>query len=190
MTDDTFDTHVFSDGSCTGNGKPNAKAGFALIFTKGAYTGEVIYGRIYGESSVTPPASNIRGEGFAILTILQLLNARTAWTRALIHTDSEFWINMLTIYMPKWAPTKFDKKKNPDLSKELWKEWQAIGDRVHLKFVRAHLPLSKVTDEYCYQHNKMVDLYAKKSLELDEGETINIKLLSPTYSVATTIIQE
>ena len=76
---------VFTDGSASPNPGPG---GFAVI---DAETGEPV---ILGRSSLT---TNIIMEGEAIFA------AMSEFAGVEIHTDSEFWINVLTKWAPSWA---------------------------------------------------------------------------------------
>lgn len=177
LFDADVDTHIFSDGSCEGNGKKNASGGFSLLFTRGTYCGFGYYGRlsntrIDSDNLIAP--SNIRAEGIAILTILKKLRKKDKWCIAKIYTDSEFWIKMILEYMPKWSSEKFKTKKNPDLSSAIWKEWCQVPSekKIHLQFVRAHRDehiLKDPYDKYCCHFNNLADIWAKESLNLEEG---------------------
>ncbi len=106
-----------------------------------------------GEPSGTE-TTNIRMEGFAIIAALKDANGR----ECVIHTDSEFWINVITKWSIAWEAKGWKKKggdiKNLDIVKEvcgLYKQSKA-----KLVWVRAH------NDD---PGNEMADEYANKARE-------------------------
>jgi ribonuclease HI len=85
-----------TDGSC----EPNPGAGgFAVIKNL-----EVCF------LGTEPQSTNIRMEGLAIIAALK----DAAGEPCAIHTDSEFWINVITKWAPGWE-TKGWKKKNGEI---------------------------------------------------------------------------
>jgi uracil-DNA glycosylase len=168
LIDDPAIIQVFTDGSCKNNGKKNAVGGFAAIFVGGALKGKKLMGKLKSNPS------NIRAEAFAIINVFERLKKldAAAWTSAIIYTDSEFWINMVNIYMPKWRDDKFDKQKNSDITKRLWKLWNLFTvHKLELRYVPAHNKSNwkNSYDDYelwCYKHNEEVDLLAGKALFL------------------------
>lgn len=115
-------TIYYTDGSC----EPNpGTGGFAVIKEMQMCT-------LGGEHDTT----NIRMEGFALIAALK--DAGGAPCK--IHTDSEFWINVITKWAPAWEAKGWVKKggeiKNLDIVKEvcaLYKQSQAT-----LVWVRGH----------------------------------------------------
>jgi ribonuclease HI len=93
-----------TDGSCSPNPGPG---GFAVIKNMQA-------ARVGHEKDST----NIRMEGRALIEALKDANGQ----ECLIHTDSEFWINVITKWSLGWESSGWKKKggeiKNLDLVKE------------------------------------------------------------------------
>ncbi len=161
VTTDPSIIQVFTDGSCQNNGKESAMAGFAAIFVGGVLKGKRLRGK------VSKDASNIRAEGKAIICALDRLKKtdEKLWEKAEIYTDSEFWINMITKFMPKWNEAKFNKQKNSDMTKKIWQLWNSLTGRVKIIWVPAHnkLDWKNSTSEYerwCFKHNEAVDKLA------------------------------
>lgn len=150
---------VFTDGSCRDNGKEESIAGFAAIFVGGILKGKRLRGKLVKN------ASNIRAEGKAIICVLERLQKieKESWDRAEIFTDSEFWVNMLTKYMLNWDEAKFNKQKNPDITKKIWSLWNLFPNHeLKITWVPAHNKLNweHSTNEYekwCYHNNHAVD---------------------------------
>lgn len=95
----------YTDGSC----EPNpGTGGFAVIRDKKPHI-------LGGEHDST----NIRMEGFAIIAALKDASGAVC----VIHTDSEFWINVITKWGPGWEKNGWKKKsgeiKNLDIVKEI-----------------------------------------------------------------------
>ena len=96
----------FTDGAAKGN-----------QFAKLTYCGWGVWNSTIkeGYSGVLDSnSSNIQAEGTAILHALTHAN-----NGDIIYTDSEFWINMITTFMPKWYEEGLDewKEKNNFVSK-------------------------------------------------------------------------
>lgn len=121
-------THVvYTDGSASGNGKGAiARGGYAAYFIAGPLKSLALTGRFgpvhstSGDEIIFP--SNIRGEGLAIIHALEHVEKCRAPPVVEVVTDSEFWINMVGKFIPKWVSTSspFADHKNPDLVARLW----------------------------------------------------------------------
>ena len=114
---------VFTDGSASPNPGPG---GFAVI---DAETGEPV---ALGRSEET---TNLRMEGEAMAAAMEM------FPEVEIHSDSEFWINVLTKWAPDWYEHDWVKKsgpiKNLDLVKKLY--WLYRINKVKLVWVRGHV---------------------------------------------------
>ncbi|HVQ44717.1 MAG TPA: ribonuclease H [Candidatus Saccharimonadia bacterium] len=112
----------YTDGSC----EPNPGAGgFAVIRSMKPH--------VLGSE---PVSTNIRMEGRALIAAL----ADADGTPCLIHTDSEFWINVITKWSLNWERNGWKKKggdiKNLDLVREVCELYRASQAR--LIWVRGH----------------------------------------------------
>jgi ribonuclease HI len=98
----------YTDGSASPNPGPG---GYAVI----KHGKPVVLGSEPGGHETT----NIRMEGFAIIAALKNANG----AECLIHTDSEFWINVITKWSLGWEKNGWKKKggeiKNLDIVKEI-----------------------------------------------------------------------
>ena len=71
-----------------------------------------------------------------------------------IHTDSEFWINVLTKWAPSWVKNGWKKKsgpiKNLELVKKLYEAYTDGNKKVKLVWVRGHVgtALNEKADEW------------------------------------------
>ena len=113
----------YTDGSCSPNPGPG---GFAVIENKKPIA-------LGSEKDST----NIRMEGEALIAAMKLSNGRECE----IHTDSEFWINVLTKWAPGWEAKGWKKSSKGEIQNldlvinayKLYKDSQA-----RLVWVKAH----------------------------------------------------
>lgn len=131
----------YTDGSASPNPGPG---GFAVIRD----------GKPHILGSEDGDTTNIRMEGMAIVAALK----DAAGEECSIHTDSEFWINVITKWAPGWAAKGWKKKggeiKNLDIvheAYELYGESQAT-----LVWVRGHVGT---------ELNELADVWANKARE-------------------------
>ena len=101
---------LWTDGSASPNPGPG---GFAVIEMVNGSAKPVVLGN---EKNST----NIRMEGKAMIAAIKYANGRECE----IHSDSEFWINVLTKWASGWKKNGWKRKdgelKNPELIKELY----------------------------------------------------------------------
>lgn len=129
---------LFTDGSASPNPGPG---GYAVI-----EGGKPV--ALGGEAEST----NIRMEGLALIAALDYLHGE----QAEIHTDSEFWINVITKWAPGWEQRGWTKKggeiKNLDIVKEVYAAYQ-MGQAT-LVWVRGHVG---------HEGNELADQWANKA---------------------------
>jgi ribonuclease HI len=87
--------------------------------------------------------SNIRAEGFAIMKSIEHVLAQPGPPQIEVVTDSKFWIDMITVYMPRWVHdgTPWSAKKNPDMTARCWNLMCDIQNRsgvLKLRHVYSH----------------------------------------------------
>ena len=181
-------TVIYTDGSAYPNKDiSSAKNGYSCIFTDGVLEKLAIYGS--SEKFVLHPLSNkkmcstsTRAEGTAICKALAKCNTLSydKWDEIEIVTDSKHWMDMLLIWMPNWIKNDidFDIKKVPDITKEMWKEWNELNKKGHviIRHINSHKKIESAEnsqEEYDIQNNDIADQLANKArLELDYGEYI------------------
>ena len=135
----------YTDGSASPNPGPG---GFAVIKNGVPH----ILGSEEGDTT------NIRMEGKAIIAALQDANG----DEAQIHTDSEFWINVITKWAPGWEAKGWKKKggeiKNLDIVKEVYPLYQQSN--ATLVWVRGHNghELNELADEWANKAREGVRL--------------------------------
>lgn len=109
---------LYTDGSCSPN---PGRGGYAVILD-----GEPVS---LGSEICT---TNIRMEGMAILEALRYANGE----RCEIVTDSQFWINVITKWAKSWEKNGYKGRKNVDLVKALYSEYN--NENCTLVFTRGH----------------------------------------------------
>ena len=133
---------LWTDGSAEPNPGPG---GFAVIEINSDDAKPVVLGS-------EKDSTNIRMEGKALIAAMKY--ARDEGCE--IHTDSEFWINVLTKWAPAWEARGWKKKsgpiKNLEIVKELWELYHKYP--VILKWVKGH-----AGEDY----NEMADEWANKA---------------------------
>lgn len=130
----------YTDGSCSPNPGPG---GFAVI------------------ESGLPVAlgsdknsTNIRMEAMALISAMKLADGQPCE----IHTDSEFWINVITKWAPGWEAKGWKKAsgeiKNLDLVQEAYRLYS--NSQVRLIWVRAHVGTNgnELADEWANKARK------------------------------------
>jgi len=131
---------LWTDGSANPNPGPG---GFAVI-----ENGEPV---VLGKEE---NSSNIRMEGKAMIAAIKYANGEECE----IHSDSQFWINVLTQWAEKWEANGWKKKdgeiKNPDIVRELWTLYRQ--NPVKLVWVRGHVGT---------EMNELADVWANKARE-------------------------
>lgn len=115
---------LFTDGSASPNPGPG---GYAVIENDKP----VALGSEEGDTT------NIRMEGMALIAAMR----HVAGEACEIHTDSEFWINVITKWAPGWEAKQWQKKggeiKNLDLVKEAYALYNESS--VVLLWTRGHV---------------------------------------------------
>ena len=135
---------LWTDGSASPNPGPG---GFAVIEMVNGSAKPVVLGN---EKNST----NIRMEGKAMIAAIKYANGRECE----IHSDSEFWINVLTKWAGSWKKNGWKKKtgeiKNLELVKELYELYEA--NPVKLIWVRGHVgtELNEMADEWANKARK------------------------------------
>ena len=128
-------THIYSDGSCQHNGKPNAKAGVGVYFGPSDV-------RNISEPLLEKP-SNQRAELTAILRVYQTVEKHKMGNqKIIIHTDSQYSIKCLTKYIKNWLRNGWmTASKKPVQHRDLIETLHHYGNKypkVMLRHIRAH----------------------------------------------------
>lgn len=135
---------LWTDGSANPNPGPG---GFAVIEVRDGVGKPVILGS-------ERESSNIRMEGWALVAGMK--RALTAGELCEIHTDSEFWVNVITKWMEGWEAKDWKKSrgeiKNLDIVKKLYELYDP--KMIKLVWVKGHAGT---------EFNEMADEWANKA---------------------------
>lgn len=134
---------LWTDGSANPNPGPG---GYVVILQTAKNKGRPV--RLGRKNHTT----NIEMEGSAILSAIDFADGEPCE----IHTDSQFWINVLTKWAPGWAFNGWRKKGGPIKNLELVKKlYRAYCDSdASLVWVKGHAGRAL---------NEMADRYAKRA---------------------------
>lgn len=131
----------FTDGSASPNPGPG---GYAVIED----------GQPVALGSEDGDTTNIRMEGLALVAALELVDGAPCQ----IHTDSEFWINVITKWAPGWEAKGWKKKggeiKNLDIVQKVYDLHE--NSQAQLIWVRGHVG---------NEGNELADTWANKARE-------------------------
>ncbi|KAF8607734.1 hypothetical protein BDV93DRAFT_552562 [Ceratobasidium sp. AG-I] len=126
---------VWTDGSCLGNGKPGARAAYAVYFAPNDPRNES--GRVPGQQT------NNRGELLAVIRALEIIDEDAPMLT--VYTDSKYTIQCVTDpnWLPKWiAKGGLNGSNKPAANYSMVRYLDALlncrGDRVALVHVKAH----------------------------------------------------
>jgi len=148
--------NVFTDGACSHNGRPNAKAGMGVYFSEGDPRN--VSKRIVGKQS------NNTGELSAILEVFTLLQSEIqAGKKVTIYTDSKYSINCCGAYGEKSKKKGWKNKYGYIPNHELVKRGYELCTQhknVTLKHIKAH---TGYTDELS-KGNEGADALAELSI--------------------------
>ncbi len=139
---------LWTDGSASPNPGPG---GYAVLEIVDGEAMPVALGR---ESNTT----NIRMEGLAMIAGIKYAGSEGCE----IHSDSEFWINVLTKWAPAWQANGWKKKtgtiKNLEIVQELYELYCKYP--VKLIWVRGHVgtEFNELADEWANKARKGVEL--------------------------------
>ena len=148
----------FTDGSAINNGKPNAKASYAVIFPEYPEfnAASIIPGNIH---------TNNRGEYHAIIKAFEQANIIDPSHNQLlkIYTDSMLAINSLTLWMKAWKQNNWTKQGgDPVANQDLLCILDGFLESRKVNFV--HVKAHTRDKTYEANFNRQVDIMAKNAL--------------------------
>ena len=126
--------YIYTDGSCSNNGRKNAKAGIGIYFGKKDP-------RNTSERFTNKP-TNQRAELYAIIKAITLLTQEEIKTKKIIiYTDSQYSIHCVTKWYKTWNKNqwKTKKKQNVKNKKLIQQLYQLVNKyNIHLKHIHSH----------------------------------------------------
>jgi ribonuclease HI len=151
---------VFTDGACTNNGRPGAKAGYAVWFPDAKELSES------ARVPETETQTNQRAELSGIFRAVRILDEKGYHdSDIVIYTDSEYSINCLTKWLPGWVSRNWKTSVGGDvLHKDLI---QDISSRL-AKFKShrfVHVKAHTGNEDDLSKNNDIVDRMARGTIE-------------------------
>ena len=135
---------LWTDGSANPNPGPG---GYAVIEVDGDIGRPVVLGR-------EADSTNIRMEGLAMIAAIKYAGEEGCE----IHSDSEFWINVLTKWADGWKANDWRKKSGPIKNLEIVQELHEVYHRypVKLVWVKGHdgIMFNELADEWANKARK------------------------------------
>lgn len=118
------EVHIWTDGSCKGNGQATNKGGWAAILVVGDHQKEISG----GEANTT----NNRMELMAVIEGLKALKTKSVVT---VHSDSAYFINAIQKgWLKKWMKANWiNSKKAPVENRDLWESFIALSKQKCVK---------------------------------------------------------
>lgn len=145
---------VFTDGSCTGNGKKTAQAGIGVYFPNKEFDN-------ISEKFTQEPITNQRAELYAIYEALKTITNNSTFNKITIYSDSVYSIKSLTEWIKKWENNNWKTANNKpvlnlDIIRPIYSILNEYENNIEFKHVRSH------TGETTYEArgNDMVDKLA------------------------------
>lgn len=149
---------IFCDGACSGNGKANAKAGYAVVLP--------FYEELNGAWALSgEPRTNNRAELMGIIKSFEVaaIIDHSCKKTVIIYTDSMLIVNSVSTWIKKWQKSNWKKSDGTDvLNQDLLKriiEFQKVR-KSEIRHVRAH---TGRTDFWSVNNDK-VDKLARSSI--------------------------
>lgn len=135
---------LWTDGSASPNPGPG---GYAVLEVVDGVAKPVVLGK-------EAKSSNIRMEGLAMISGIKYAGEEGCE----IHSDSEFWINVLTKWAPTWEKNGWKKKTGPIKNLEIVQELYGLYCKypVKLVWVRGHAGA---------EYNELADKWANRARE-------------------------
>ena len=146
--------NIYTDGACTNNGRKGSKCSIGIHFPE---NNEIKLEDISRVLKVPKPTNNV-AELTAILESMKKVKG-IVYTPICIYTDSEYSLNVLTKWYPKWTEKDKESKKNVLLIKETYDLYVQLP--VYLFHIKAHTNLK---DEHSIG-NAMADKLATYALQ-------------------------
>ena len=118
--------NVYTDGACSNNGKPDARAGFGIWFGEGDPRNT--------SESFTGTQTNNRAELLAIIKALTILRDEIEQGQpVMIYSDSSYSIRCCTTYGEKMAKKGWKNKGNDIPNRIIWR-WSSSRVSRMIKF--------------------------------------------------------
>jgi len=162
------DYYVYTDGSCTNNGKPNAKCGTGVYFEENDPRNL--------SKSITGKTNNI-AELTAILYAFNIIKEDLdKGKKIIIYTDSKYSILCLTTYGAKCEKKQWSEDiPNKLLVKELFEIYKNYKN-VKIMHIKAHTDLTDIHSIGNFNADKLANLSIDNTKEYKKDNKIYLKV--------------
>jgi ribonuclease HI len=128
---------IYSDGACVANGRRGAQAAFGVaVFKNGREV--MAFSDLLDRSELH---TNQRAELRGLMKAMEI--ASVSEEGADIHTDSQYAMDCLQEWAPRWVAKGWRKAdgepvQNQDILKPMWDMWKVRGTKIRLFHVQSH----------------------------------------------------
>lgn len=157
---------IFTDGSCTHNGREYAIGGIGVYFPNGEYPN-------ISKQFSHPPISNQRAELYAIYkAVKKFIHEIDKYHEITIYTDSQYSINCLTKWCNKWDKNGWKTLNKPVKNQDIIRPIiRMIKPYSKIKFVHVGSHTNK--KDYLSICNDVVDKLAVRGRDIKMSFPIN-----------------
>ena len=154
MTKNFKNIIVFTDGSCVGNGKKNAKAGIGVHFPCKEFDD-------VSEAFTQSPITNQRAELYSIYKALTIITENSEFNKIIIYSDSLYSIKCMTEWIKNWEKNDWKgSTKKSVLNQDIIKPINDILKRHENKIIFRHVKSHTGNDTIEAIFNDVVDKLA------------------------------
>jgi ribonuclease HI len=173
---ENIEINAYTDGACSRNGRPDAKAGIGIFFKEN--DSRNYCARIGGKQT------NNRAELIAILTTIDILKREIqAGCKINIYSDSTYAMRCCGEYGEKLYKKNWESKKpipNLELIKQSYNIFKNL-DNVYLKYIAAHTGLQDVHSIGNEQADKLAN-FSIGVIETNDKKTLKKIYIKLPYS--------
>lgn len=145
---------LYTDGACSFNGTPKAKAGIGVHFSN---DNTIKIKDISKKLNIDKPTNN-KAELYAIKEAINMCKINNIKNKIIIFTDSEYSIKCITSWYPMWKKNKDLNKKNIDIISEIVNNKQNLT--IEFQYIKAHTNFDDINS----LGNHKADSLAKMSI--------------------------
>jgi ribonuclease HI len=150
--------HIYCDGACIANGKRGARASYGISIQENGVEKRAISALL----TPTDPQTNQRAE---LLALYESMKVAMTTNGSDIYTDSEYAMNCLQEWSPRWAARGWKKADggpvlHQDLLKPMFDIWRNRGTKIRLFHIKAHTGHSDIHSK----GNERADALARMAL--------------------------
>lgn len=139
---------VYTDGACSGNGKGNAKGGWAYII-------QLPDGSSVSDSGFEADTTNNRMELMSVINALE-----RCYGDIVVYSDSQYVVKGITGWIHSWKRCGWKKADGPVKNRDLWERLDALVSdptrNVSFTWVRGHNghPMNEMVDRLAVEASR------------------------------------